>query len=76
MVATTLLINLVLLSILAYREIAVPGQEWWLWVTYLIFVAILGRRAWRLKRRVADLVGASATRCGFKRMGRDGKVEA
>ena len=75
MVATTLLINLILLSILGYREFFTPGSDWWLWVPYLIFVGVLFGRAWRLKRRVADLIGAAAARCGLKRMGRDGKIE-
>jgi len=75
MVATTLLINLILLSILGYREFFTPGSDWWLWVPYIIFVGVLFGRAWRLKRRVADLIGAAASRCGLKRMGRDGKIE-
>ena len=68
MVATTLLINLVLLGILLYRQFMIPGSHWWLWVPYGIFIIILFRRIWRLKRRVADLVGAAAARCGLTRM--------
>lgn len=68
MVATTCLANLILLGILAYRQFINPGSDWWLWIPYGIFVVVLFRRLWRLKRRVADLVGAAAARCGLTRM--------
>ncbi|MEI6032880.1 MAG: glycosyltransferase [Verrucomicrobiae bacterium] len=68
MVATTLLINLVLLGILLYRHFLVAGIEYWLWIPYVLFVLFLFRRVWKLKRRVADLVGAAATRCGLTRI--------
>jgi hypothetical protein len=70
MVATTFLINLVLLGILVYRHFQVAGMELWLWVPYVLFVLFLFRRVWGLKRRVADLVGAAAARCGFSRIGK------
>jgi hypothetical protein len=75
MVATTLLINLILLGILLYPQLLALGSDWWLWFPYLIFLGVLFRRAWRLKKRVADLVGAAAARCGLRRMGRRGKIE-
>jgi hypothetical protein len=68
MVATTFLINLVLLGILLYRQLLIEGSDWWLWVPYCIFVYVLLGRIWRLKRRVADLVGAVASRCGLTRI--------
>jgi len=68
MVATTFLINLVLLGILLYRQFLVSGSDWWLWIPYVIFVFVLFRRIWRLKRRVTDLVGAAASRCGLTRV--------
>lgn len=68
MVATTFLINLILLGILLYRQFLVPGSDMWLWIPYVIFVLFLFRRVWRLKRRVANLVGAAATRCGLTRI--------
>ena len=64
MVATTFLVNLVLLCILAYRQFFVPGSDLWLWIPYLI----LASRARRLKKRVAELVGAAAQRCAFTRV--------
>ena len=70
MVATTFLINLVLLAILGYRQLYVPGSDLWLWIPYVIGVGILASRGYRLKRRVAELVDAAAQRCGFVRVGR------
>ena len=74
MVATTFLINLILLSILAYRQFPTPHWDLWLWVPYAIFLYAVLRRIWRLKRRVADLVGAAAARCGLARMGKKGVI--
>jgi hypothetical protein len=68
MVATTLLLNFILLTVLAYHQLLVPDAHWWPFVPYGIFVLILLRRAHRLQRRVADLVENAATRCGFTRI--------
>jgi len=68
MVATTFLVNLVLLSILAYRQFFVTGSDLWLWIPYFILAGILLSRARRLKKRVAELVGAAAQRCAFTRV--------
>ena len=64
-VATTVIVNAVLLLLLAYQQFLIPEGPVWLWVPYGIFLLFLLRRAWRLKRRVAALVGAVAKRCGF-----------
>jgi hypothetical protein len=71
MVATTVLLNAVLLSILAYRQILNPGGDVLLWGPYFILLMLLFWRARRLKKRVADLVGAAAQRCGFLRIGKN-----
>ncbi len=68
MVATTFLVNLVLLCILAYRQFFVPGSDLWLWIPYLLLAGVLLSRAHRLKKRVAELVGAAAQRCNFTRV--------
>jgi GT2 family glycosyltransferase len=68
MVATTMLFNFIVLGILAYQQFLIPSTHWWPWVPYGIFVLILARRAFRLKRRVADLVEAAARRCDFTRI--------
>ena len=71
MVATTFLVILLLLAILAYRQLFVPGSDLWLWILYVVGFGILATRSYRLKRRVAELVDATAQRCGFARMGRN-----
>ena len=68
MVATTILMNFILLAILAYQQLIIPNAHWWPWVPYAIFVLILVRRARRLQRRVTDLVENAALRCGFTRI--------
>jgi GT2 family glycosyltransferase len=62
MVATTLLVNLVLLSIIAYRQLTSDGWDFWLQIPYLLFAGWLFNQASRLRRRVAELVGAAAQR--------------
>ena len=71
MVATTVLLNAILLSILLYRQFLNPGGDIVLWVPYFILMGGLLWRAHRLKKRVADLVGAAAQRCGFIRIGKN-----
>jgi hypothetical protein len=68
MVATTILVNAILLAILGYQQFLIPNASWWPWIPYAIFVLILIRRARRLRRRVADLVENAASRCGFTRI--------
>ena len=68
MVATTILMNFILLAILAYQQLITPNAHWWPWIPYGIFVLILVRRARRLQRRVTDLVENAASRCGFTRI--------
>jgi hypothetical protein len=70
MAATTFFVNLLLLGILAYRQLFVPGSDLWLWILYFVAFGILATRSYRLKRRVAELVDATARRCGFARIGR------
>jgi O-antigen biosynthesis protein len=70
MVATTFLVNLALIAVLVYRQFLEPGSDLWLWIPYVILLAFLLQRARRLKKRVADLVGAAAQRCGFTRLPR------
>ncbi len=68
MVATTFLVNLVLLSIIAYRQLTIEGTDLWLQIPYLIFVVVLFNNARRLKKRVAELVEAAAQRIGLTRV--------
>jgi len=68
MVATTFLLSFILLGILAYQQFFIPEASLWPWIPYVLFELFLFLRARRLKRRVADLVGAAAARCGFTRI--------
>ena len=68
MVATTFLLSFILLGILSYQQFFIPEASVWPWVPYVLFELFLFLRARRLKRRVAELVGAAAARCGFTRI--------
>lgn len=68
MVATTILVNAVILGALAYRQFLEPGSDLWLWIPYLVLLTVFYQRARRLKKRVAHLIGAAAQRCGFSRI--------
>jgi GT2 family glycosyltransferase len=67
-VATTLLLNTILLGIIAYRQFTGDSWDFWLQIPYAIFVIVLMTRARRLRRRVAALVEAAANRCGLTRV--------
>ena len=68
MVATTLLVNAIIVCALAYQQFILSSPTWWPWIPYAVFVLFLTRRARRLKRRVADLVEAAVNRCGLSRI--------
>ena len=68
MVATTFLLSFILLGILSYQQFFIPEASLWPWIPYVLFELFLFLRARRLKRRVAELVGAAAARCGFTRI--------
>jgi len=67
-VATTLLLNTILLGVIAYRQSTSDSWDFWLQIPYAIFVIVLLSRARRLRRRVAALVEAAAGRCGLTRV--------
>ncbi|HEY5792704.1 MAG TPA: glycosyltransferase [Chthoniobacterales bacterium] len=64
-VATTVLINLILIGLLAYNVFFAPWLAVLLALPYAGFVAYLAYRARGLKERVAQLVHAAARQCGF-----------
>ncbi|MEQ1862797.1 MAG: glycosyltransferase [Chthoniobacteraceae bacterium] len=68
MVATTFVVNFVLIVALIYRWASHGHLEWWLLGPYAVLVSSLAYRAWRLKARVAELIIAAATRCGLARV--------
>jgi len=67
-VTTTVIINLVTLSLLVYRQLNVGHAEPWLIAIYFCFVIFLGVRARRLKHRVAELIDLAAYRAGLQRI--------
>ncbi len=69
-VVTTVLMNVPVIAFLIYRQFPEPHADWWLWAPYGAMLAVLGLRAFRLKRRVAHLVEAAAARIGIHRLGR------
>lgn len=69
-VATTVLLNIILLPFILYRQFATGFNDPYVLVAYLIMLLILWHRGFRLKLRVADLVEAAANRCGLTRVGR------
>jgi len=70
LVTTTVIINLVVLSLLVYRQLNVGHAEPWLIAVYAGFLLYLGVHARRLKRRVAELVDLAAYRAGLQRIQR------
>ena len=76
-VTTTVIINLVVLSLIAYHQLNSDHFDLWLLLLYLGFVAFLGNRARVLKARVAELVDLAAYRAGLQRiLRRSNKLES
>lgn len=68
-VATFVLVNGIALSILLYRLLAASiSADYVLRGAYLLFLAVVLARMWRLKKRVAELVVAAAERAELKRV--------
>ena len=72
-VATTVIINLILLSLLIYRQLNSSHVDLWSIIPYSLFAIFLAFRARALKARVAELVDAAAYRAGLQRVRRRGK---
>jgi glycosyltransferase involved in cell wall biosynthesis len=67
-VTTTVIFNLVALSLLIYRQLNLWQLDLWSIVPYAIFVLFLASRARALKSRVAELVDLAAHRAGLQRV--------
>lgn len=76
MVATTFLLNALILGILLYRQIFVTNFDLWLQIPYVIFVGVLVYRAVRLRRKVASLVARAAAKCGLSLLGGSKKADS
>jgi glycosyltransferase involved in cell wall biosynthesis len=78
-VTTTVILNLVALSLLIYRQVNIPHVDLWFIIPYLLFLGFLANRARALKSRVAELVDLAAHRAGLQRVfrhARNGKRES
>lgn len=69
-VPTTVIINLVLLSLVVYHQLHAGHFDLWLFLIYFSFVTFLAVRARRLKSRVAELIDLAAYRAGLRRIPR------
>ena len=69
-VTTTVIINLIVLSLMGYHQLHARHFDLWLLLIYFFFVLFLGVRARRLKSRVAELVDLAAFRAGLRRIPR------
>jgi hypothetical protein len=68
LVTTTVVINLIVLTLLIYHQLSTWSWNWWAMLAYLFFLGVLAFRAYRLKRRVAELVDLAAYRIGLQRI--------
>jgi GT2 family glycosyltransferase len=73
-VTTTIIFNLVVLSLLIYRQLNISHMDLWTVVPYVLFLVFLWTRARLLKSRVAELVDLAAHRAGLQRAMRRGKM--
>jgi len=74
LVTTTIILNLIALSLLIYRQLNVSHVDFWSIGAYMLFLFFLWTRARALKSRVAELVDLAAHRAGLQRVGRRGKI--
>jgi GT2 family glycosyltransferase len=68
LVTTTVILNLVALALLVYRQLNISHVDLWFIIPYLLFVIFLMTRARALKSRVAELVDLAARRAGLERI--------
>ena len=69
-VPTTVIINLVVVTLLIYHQLNAATLDLWVLLGYLIFLSFLATRARKLKARVAELVDLAALRIGLQRISR------
>jgi len=74
LVTTTIILNLIALSLLIYRQLNISHVELWSIVLYGLFLLFVWTRARALKSRVAELVDVAAHRAGLQRVMRKGKI--
>jgi len=76
LVTTTIIFNLIALSLLIYRQLNISHVDLWFIIPYSLFLIFLGTRARLLKSRVAELVDLAAQRAGLQPVMRRGKIAA
>ena len=75
-VITTIIFNLIAISLLIYHQLNVSHIDVWSVIFYALFLVFLATRARALKSRVAELVDLAALRAGLQRVARKEKVAA
>jgi glycosyltransferase involved in cell wall biosynthesis len=76
LVPTTIIFNLIALTLFIYRQLNTSHVDLWFLVPYLLFVIFLWTRARALKSRVVELVDLAAYRAGLQRVTRGRKIKA
>jgi len=76
MVITTIIFNLIVISLLIYHQFNVSHLDLWSIGFYLAFLGFLATRARALKSRVAELVDLAAFRAGLHRVSSKPKAVA
>jgi len=67
-VTTTIILNLLILAMILYRDLNRAGVDLRILIPYALFLLFLGSRARRLKRRVAEIIDVAAFRLGLQRI--------
>jgi len=72
-VTTTVILNLIVLTLLIYHQLNVSHLDLRFIIPYAMFLIFLGTRARALRNRVAELVDVAAYRAGLQRVLKRGK---
>ncbi|MEP6603809.1 MAG: glycosyltransferase [Spartobacteria bacterium] len=73
-VTTTVIFNLVVLSLLIYHQLNISHVDLRVVIPYALFLGFLATRARALKRRVGELVDLAAHRAGLQRISKAAKI--
>ena len=68
LVTTTVIANLIALSVLIYRQLNGAQLDWAFFIPYSLFLLFLATRARALRLRVAELIDLAAHRVGLQRI--------
>ena len=69
-VVTTVVLNLIVIPVLVYRQVftETPLHDYWVLAAYVLWLLFIYYRGFRLKLRVSDLVETAARKCGLARV--------